>query len=397
MFWRRFRLFSLFGFDVWIDASWLLLAALISWTLADAVFPDIVPHLDTATYWWMATAATVGLLFSIVFHEMAHSLVARHYGLSIRGITLFIFGGVAEMESDPHSPRTELLMAAAGPAASLLLSAALFSLVALAESVNWPEAVRGTLWYLGFINGMLALFNLVPAFPLDGGRMLRAALWIWRRDLAWATRIAAGAGNLFGLVLILLGVFDVMTGQFVAGMWRFLIGMFLRGAAETSYQELVARTTLEGMRVSQLMNREPISVPPEIPISALIDDFVYRHHHRSFPVTRHGLLVGCVGTEQAARIDRSAWATTPIERIMMPCGAADVVASDVEALGALAQMRRSGRSRLWVVDHGRLVGVLSLHDMLELLTAMLELGRDREASLRGGPASKAVDPQRQAG
>ena len=354
-----------------------MLATLIIWTLAKAVFPGITPNLAATTYWWMAVAATVGLLFSIVFHEMAHSLVARRYGMPIRGITLFIFGGVAEMASEPPSAKSELLMAAAGPAASLLLAAAFLSLVALGGAWNGPDAIQGTLWYLGFINGMLALFNLVPAFPLDGGRMLRAALWIWRGDLVWATRFAANAGNFFGLVLIVLGVFGVMTGDFIGGMWRFLIGMFLRGAAEASYQEVIARTALEGVPVSQVMTREPIAVSPGVSVAAFIEDFVYRHHHRSFPVTRRGVLAGSVGTEQAAKIDRSAWTTTPVERILVPCEAADVIGPEVDALAALAQMRRGGRRRLWVIEEGRLVGVLSLPDLLELLSAKLELEGDR--------------------
>ncbi len=373
IFTHRIRLFSLFGFDVWIDASWLLLAALISWTLAEAVFPETTPNLATATYWWMAGAATIGLLFSIVFHETAHSLVARRYGLPIRGITLFVFGGVADMEREPPSPKSELLMAAAGPLASFLLGAAFLVLLTLAKTWNAPDAIQGTLWYLGYINLMLALFNLVPAFPLDGGRVLRAALWSWRNDLAWATRIATNAGNLFGIGLIVYGVVNVMTGNFIGGMWLFLIGLSLRGAAAASYQEVIARTALEGVPVLRVMNREPIAVAPDLPVAAFIEDYVYRRHHRSFPVARRGLLVGCVGTEQAAKLDRAAWPSTPVERIMAPCDADDVVSPETDALAALAQMRRGGRSRLWVVKEGRLVGVLSLHDMLELLAAKLEL------------------------
>ncbi len=176
IFSHRIHLLSLFGFDVWIDASWLLLAALISWSLAEAVFPEVVPHLASATYWWMAIATTIGFLFSIVFHEMSHSLVARHYGMPIRGITLFVFGGVAEIGGEPPSAKSEWMMAVAGPAASLVLSAVFFFLLSLGDMWKFPAALRGTLWYLGFVNAVLAIFNLVPAFPLDGGRMFRAAL-----------------------------------------------------------------------------------------------------------------------------------------------------------------------------------------------------------------------------
>lgn len=370
---------SLFGFDVWIDASWLLLAVLIAWTLAEAVFPRIAPQLASTTYWWMATAATIGLFFSIVFHEMAHSLVARRYDLPIRGITLFIFGGVADMDGEPPSPKSEFLMAMAGPVASLSLAALLFAAGALADTWNGSDAIRATLWYLGVINGALGLFNLVPAFPLDGGRMLRAALWSWHGDLISATRIAAGSGNFFGIVLIALGLLGVMTGDFVGGMWRFLIGMFLRGAAAASYRDTLARITLQGVPISRVMTREPISVPPDTSVASFIEDYVYRYHHRSFPVARQGVLAGCVGTEQAAKMDRSLWPTVPVEQIMVTCKTEDIVSPDADAHAALLQMGRSGRSRLWVVKEGRLVGVLSLSDMLELLSAKLELGGARGA------------------
>lgn len=388
IFTHRLKLLSLFGFDVWIDASWLLLAALISWTLARSVFPAMVPDLATAAYWWMAGAATIALFASIVLHEMAHALVARHYGMPIRGITLFIFGGVAELEREPPSARSELLMAAAGPAASLAIAGAFLVLAALTGGSGEAGAVRGVLSYLGYVNGVLALFNFLPAFPLDGGRVLRAALWAWRGDLAWATRIASGAGEFLGTLFIVFGVFDVMTGDFIGGMWRFLIGMFLRSAATSSYQEVMARTALEGLPVLDIMTPDPIGVPPDTAIADFIEDFVYRHHHRTFPVTRDGALLGTVGTEHAAEVDRGLWAVTPVARIMQPCTADDMVDPQTDALAALTRMRRSGRSRLWVVANDRLIGVLSLSDMLEVLSARLELDSARDPRPRSGRARR---------
>ncbi len=378
---------SLFGFDVWIDASWLLLAALISWTLAEAVFPSVTPRLAAATYWWMAIATTIGFLFSIVFHEMSHSLVARRYGMPIRGITLFLFGGVAEMEQEPPSPKSEFLMAAAGPAASFVLSAVFFALLALADAWKSPAALKDMLWYLGFLNAVLALFNLIPAFPLDGGRMLRAALWSWRKNLLWATRIATRAGDVFGILLIVLGVISIVTGNFIGGMWRFLIGMFLRGAASSSYREVLARTALQGVPVSRLMTAQPITVPADASIDTFVEDFVYRYHHRSFPVASDGVLQGCVGTEQAASIERAAWSRTRVRQIMARCPPEEMVGPQTGALAALAQMRRSGRSRLWVVDQGRLVGVLSLRDVMQLLSTKLELEQN-EIQRSSAPSGK---------
>ncbi len=371
MFANRVRLFALFGIDVRVDASWLLLAVLVWWTLAAGVFPQWTPGLSREAYWWMGVAGAAGLFASIVFHEMSHALVARRYGISIRGITLFIFGGVAEMEAEPKSPRGELLMALAGPAASLVLAAALAALGASASAA--PAAAVGVVQYLALINAVLALFNLIPAFPLDGGRVLRAALWAWRGDMLWASRIAAGSGNIFGILLIVLGVFGVVRGDFVGGMWRFLIGMFLRGAAASSYEQTVAQRTFGSTAVAEIMTPDPIGVPPDATVADFVEDYVYRHHHRVFPVVRQGALVGQVGTREAASLDRTLWPGTAISEIMLPATADDRVAAESDALAALGRMQRTGRSRLFVVAGEALVGVVTLRDLLELLSARLEL------------------------
>jgi Zn-dependent protease len=378
----RFRLFSLFGFEVSMDASWLLLAVLITWTLAVSVFPDLTPGMTTGTYWSMGVLATIGLLFSIVFHETAHSLVARHYGMPIRGITLFIFGGVAEMTAEPSRPLDELLMAAAGPASSLVLAVVLYVLFAGAVGWNGAAAIAGVLWYLALINFVLALFNLVPAFPLDGGRMFRAALWWWRGDLDWATRIAAGAGSLFGALLIVLGVIGVLQGDFIGGMWRFLIGMFLRGAASASYGDTLARRLLSDIPVTRIMNPEAITVAPALSVRSFIDDYVYRFHHRWFPVVEDGLVVGAVTTQQAAAVDRSLWDMTTVGRIMRPLSRDDTVTPETNAFAALTQMRRSGQSRLMVLRQGVLLGILSSRDLLQVLSFEQEVRQRASGSGR---------------
>jgi Zn-dependent protease len=376
IFLHRARLFSLFGFEVSVDASWLLLAVLIAWTLAGSVFPGITPGLTSAHYWVMAGLATAGLLMSIIFHEMAHSIVARHYGLPIRGITLFIFGGVAEMTAEPNRPRDELLMAAAGPAASLLLAAMCYALLVGVAAWGAP-AVAGVVWYLALINFVLALFNLVPAFPLDGGRILRAALWSWRGDLVWATRIAAGAGNLFGIFLIVFGLIGVLQGDFIGGIWRFLIGMFLRGAASASFSETLARRLLADIPVARIMNSDPITVPSDVSVQAFIDDYVYRHHHRWFPVVDDGTVVGSVTMQQAASMDGALWPAVPIGQIMRLLSPEDVVGPNTDAFATLMQMRRAGLSRLMVLHHGRLFGMVSSRDLLDILSLEQELHRYR--------------------
>jgi Zn-dependent protease len=357
------------------------------WTFGAGVFPAAAPNLPPQAYWWMAVVATFGVFASIILHELSHSLVARRYGVPIRGITLFIFGGVAEMEGEQKSARAEFLMAAAGPLASFAISAALALTLGLFPD---PSAALPTvIWYLAIVNTTLAIFNLVPAFPLDGGRMLRAALWAWRGDFAWATRIAANAGDLFGIFLIVAGVVSVIRGDFVGGMWRFLIGLFLRGAAAASYQESMVQRVLAGTTVDRLMMPDPVTVPPELSVADFIDDYVYRFHHRAFPVVRDGRLIGIIGTKEAVGLERQAWAATPVERVMVPRAAEDAVAPNADAAEALAKMRRTGKTRLYVVsDDGRLVGVLSLRDFLEVLTLKMEL----EARTGPGPL-KAAKPR----
>ncbi|MGO8919081.1 MAG: site-2 protease family protein [Stellaceae bacterium] len=377
MFGHRVKLATLFGFDVKIDASWLLLAVLVVWTLAVGIFPGLTPGLAQDSYWWMAIAGAAGLFASIVFHEMAHALVARRYGIPIVGITLFIFGGVAEMKGEPENARSEFLMALAGPVASLALALALYCLVRWSPEAM-PVAAGGVFRYLALINAALAVFNLIPAFPLDGGRMLRAALWAWRGDIVQATRIAAGAGNFFGIVLIALGVLGVVNGDFIGGMWRFLIGMFLRGAAEASYRQTLTQRTLAGMAVSQVMTSTPITVAPELSVADFINDYVYRWHHRVFPVERLGLLVGQIGTREAAALDRALWPSTSVGRIMQSCSQEQIIGPESDVIAALTRMQRNGLTRLFVVEEGRLQGVVTLRDMLEVLSTKIELDGARQ-------------------
>jgi Zn-dependent protease len=227
MFNRKFKLFRLFGFEVGIDPSWIVLALLVAWSLSTGYFPVKYHELSSRQYWIMGIIGALGLFLSIVAHEFCHSLVARRSGLPMKGITLFIFGGVAEMNAEPTSARDEFIIAVVGPVSSFAMAAIFYGLNRLGETAGWPTTINGVMGYLGMINVILAVFNLVPAFPLDGGRILRAALWAWKGNLRWATRLASQFGQMFGLLLIALGILRVLGGFFVGGMWFFLIGLFI--------------------------------------------------------------------------------------------------------------------------------------------------------------------------
>ncbi|HUK20039.1 MAG TPA: site-2 protease family protein [Gemmatimonadales bacterium] len=237
MFGKQIQLFRLFGFPIRVDASWLVVAALATWSLASGYFPLRLPGLSPSTYWAMGVAGALGLFAAIVVHEMFHALVARRNGIPMRGITLFIFGGVAEMTGEPRDAKAELLMAAAGPFASILIALACYAL-ALAGRNTWPTPITAVLGYLAVINAVLAGFNLLPAFPLDGGRIFRAILWRWKGDLRRATQTAARVGAGFSVLFMALGVVSFVGGDFISGVWWFLIAMFLRQAAIASSQQI---------------------------------------------------------------------------------------------------------------------------------------------------------------
>ena len=374
MFEKRIRLFKVFGFEVGVDPSWAVLAILIAWSLSMGLFPAQYRGLSTKTYWIMGAVGTLGLFFSIVFHEMSHSLVARRYGVDIGGITLFIFGGMAQMVDEPPRPKAEFVMAIAGPISSILLSLAFYAAVSVGLVSGVPEPVAGVLMYLAMINGLLAAFNLLPAFPLDGGRILRSVLWAWRKDLKWATRVSSRIGSAFGVFLILLGVFEFFRGNFIGGLWWFLIGMFLRGSARSAYEQLLLRKALEGEPVERFMNTEPVTVNPSLPVADLVHDYVYRYHYKMFPIVEEsGRLVGCVTTRQVKHVPREDWSRRKVEEISSACSEENVVAPETDAMKALSLMTRTGSSRLLVATGNRLVGILALKDMLKFLSLKVEL------------------------
>jgi len=371
---RQIRLFSLFGFEVKLDLSWLLLALLISWSLGAGLFPQEYPGLSNVVYAWMGIAVAIGVFFSIVFHEFSHSIVARHFGMRIRGITLFIFGGVAEMEQEPPSPKSEFLMAIAGPISSFMLAYLFWAIAVHASNSGWPVPIGGVAETMALINLVVAVFNLVPAFPLDGGRVLRAALWQRKGDLKSATYISSRIGSGFGVALMLVGVVAVIGGNVIGGMWWFLIGMFVRGAASSSYQQLIVSEMVKDQPVSQFMRREPVTVPPSISISEWLDDYVYQHHFKMYPVVDGHNLLGSISIDDIKSLPKSERGTRKVRDLMQPCTAANTIPANTSTTGLLTDIvHPATQSRYMVVDNGRLVGMISLKDLLELISLKLEI------------------------
>lgn len=373
MFGRSIKLFNLFGFEVSIDLSWLIIAVLVSWSLAAGLFPYLYHGLPPKTYWLMGIVGALGLFLSVIFHEFCHSLVARRLGLPMKGITLFIFGGVAEMGDEPPSAKVEFWMAIAGPLSSFGLAGMFYLVYGQAMSAGWPLPVYGVIRYLSYVNVLLAVFNLLPAFPLDGGRVLRSILWGAWNDLRRATRVSSIIGSAFGVVLIAMGIFQFIGGDFIAGLWWFLIGMFIRGAAQMSYQQLLVRNALEGEPVRRFMNLNPISAPGSITVGQLVEDYIYKYHFKMFPVLDHDRLVGFITTRQVKEVPREKWSQVTIGEIASSGSHENTISPGADAVTALALMHKTGNSRLLVVEGDRLVGILTLKDLMAFLSLKVEL------------------------
>lgn len=373
MFVRRIELFSILGFRVSLDFSWFLLALLLVWSLARGYFPSLIDGLDPDVALVLGLVGAFGLFLSIILHEFSHALVARHFDIPIAGITLFIFGGVAEMEEEPPSPKSEFLMAIAGPIASYVLSALFYS-VALVLPPATAEAPTGAVFsYLGLINLVLATFNLMPAFPLDGGRVFRAAIWWWTGNLVKATWAAAATGRLLGTLLMVLGAFSVISGNFIAGMWQALIGLFIIGAARSSEVHTILNEVLRDVPVRQIMVYEPVTVPAHTPVEEIIERYFYRYGHKVFPVVREDTLLGCVRLEDIGRIpveDRQCLTATDV---LTRGGMERTVTAESSVSDALGIMRKHNASRLLVTHKDRLDGMLTMKDIMNHVAVRQEI------------------------
>ena len=376
----RWRLFRMMGIPVYIHPSWLIILALLSVTVA-GLLPDLVhrvyPGAENQTpawgYWIVGFLAAMAFFVCIVLHEFGHAIAARNQGMPTRGITLFLFGGVAELGEEPPSPSAEFIMAIAGPVVSVVLALFLGGLAAIGYYAAWPPLIVIALGYLSAINFMVLIFNLIPAFPLDGGRVLRSILWGASGSLRKATWWAAGAGRVFSWILIGWGVLQFFAGNPWGGLWMGLIGLFLNQAANSSYSQVVLRQALEGEPIRRFMNPEPIAVAPTVSLREWVDDYVYRYHRKAFPVVNNGRLQGYIQTQDLARVPREEWDIRTVADEMRTDLAAISVPSNGDALSAFKQMQRTGLSRLLVVDDGGLVGIVSIKDLLRLLSLKMEL------------------------
>lgn len=380
-----FRIGRLFGITIRVDWTWMFIFAWVTFNLAGALFTQVRPPWGPAAIWGLAILASLLFFASVLAHELAHSLVARARGLPVSDITLFIFGGVSNLQREPTSPGMEFVVAVVGPVTSLVLGV-IFLLIGLGTSAGGAaigglggivvprDPFSAILEWLGSVNLMLGIFNLIPGFPLDGGRVLRSILWAATGSLRRATRwaswvgqaigwllIAAGLATLFGFAVPILG-----AGAF-QGLWAIFIGWFLNGAALQSYRQVVIHDVLRGVPVARLMRPPSPPVPPTLPVGDLVHDRILGTDERAFPVAEDGHLSGLICLDDVRKAPREDWDTTPVSRLMTPADRLATVGPEEDAGQAFDELARRDVNQLPVVSGGRLVGMLTRQDLLRWL------------------------------
>jgi Zn-dependent protease/CBS domain-containing protein len=380
MFSNSVKLFTLRGFDIRLDPSWILIAALITWSLSRQYFPYVLPDQSSETYVLMGLVAMLLFFGSLVLHELAHAVVARRFGVPIKGITLFLFGGVAELEAEPRTPDAELLVALAGPAMSISLSFGFSILASISEMQQSELPVTETLNYLATINLVLAVFNLVPAYPLDGGRVLRALLWKRSGNMLKATQTAAKAGTIFAYVLMTLGLVALFQGAVITGLWQILIGSFLLFAARSSYQSQFVRAAMRHKSVGALMTPKPSVVDPSMTLAGFVDEFILKRHINFAPVVEDGVLLGHMDRALLKGIDRENWEHTQVGDIFVGLAETPTVGPDVPVKELVRIMTETGSRKFLVVRDHELLGVVTLADLAEALQS------ENDHGIAGGAA-----------
>lgn len=370
------RLRRIAGIDIYINFSWLVILVFLTWSLATGWFSQLYPGWSTATYWIVSLIAALLLFVSVLLHELAHSLVARARGLPVKNITLFIFGGISNLEQEPASPGVEFQMAIVGPLVSLLIGGLSLLLFAVLRG-NSPQ-LEAILGYLGITNLLLGVFNLIPGFPLDGGRVLRSIIWKATGSLLRATRIASAVGQIIAYLFIFWGIWQFFTGNILDGIWIGFVGWFLLTAAQSTNSHVMLQSMFRGVTVGQVMNRTPTTVPANISLQRLVDEYLLPFGLRTAFVTQGDQLAGLITLGDIRHVPREEWGQTPVGHIMIPLERLHAVSPQQNLNDVLPLMANRDINQVPVVQNGMLVGVLTRDAIIRTLEVRRGLGLDRD-------------------
>lgn len=361
---NTFTIGRLFGIPIKVHVSWFLIFILVTWSLAASYFPPRYPGWSPALYWGVGLATSIAFFLSVLMHELAHSLMAEWNGLPIHDIVLFIFGGVSQLTEEPEAPHTEFTMALVGPLTSFALAIFFGVVWFLTRGSNSPIAAFST--YLAYINLSLGAFNLIPGFPLDGGRVLRSVLWAMSNNLERATRWATIAGQVIAYMFIFFGAWQILRGRLGDGLWIAFVGWFLDNAAQTSYRQVAIRYLLADHRVREAMTQACYPVSPYITLETLVNNYIVSGQ-RCFPVMRDDRLVGIVSLSRIRNVPRETWPQVTISAVMVPLEEMPQVRPDDGLWAALEKMTTQQVDQLPVVKEGELVGMLLHENILSFI------------------------------
>ena len=364
MFRHTVRLGRVFGIFIELDYSWFLVFGLLTWVLAVSYYPSEFKNWSMAEYWFMGALTTVMFFVSVLLHELGHSLVAMRYKVHVPRITLFIFGGVSEIAGEAPTADAEFWISVAGPIVSFALAALFYLLQPLVTPVS---PLLATTKYLALINGMLAVFNLIPGFPLDGGRIFRAILWGVSHNFRKATLIAANTGRFFGFLFIAFGVWLALRGNFLNGLWIAFIGWFLESAAVAQVQQQVIQGLLAGHKVSEAMGLVHTAIPANTTLERIVHDHILGSGRTSFVVMRDSEIVGLLTLSAISKVPRAQWPTTTALQAVIPVEQMQWIRPDAELWTALQKMGRDGVNQLPVMADKTILGMLSRDDLIHYL------------------------------
>jgi Zn-dependent protease len=362
---------KILGIPIGLDYSWFVIFALLTWMLAGSYYPDEFKHWSPLLYWLMGAITAIMLFASVLLHELGHSVVALRYEMPVRSITLFLFGGIAQIGTEPPSAVAEFFIAVAGPLVSLALAILFY---AVQPFIGGVEPLLGLAKYLAYINLALVLFNLIPGYPLDGGRVLRAVVWAMTGNMSRATLIAANVGRFFAFMLIFAGVWQMLSGNFGNGLWVAFIGWFLDNAASVQIEQVMSRGLLTGHPVSQAMSAHCAVVPEGLTLQQLVDEQILGTGQRSFLVNRGDKTVGLITLHRIKEVPRSEWATTSAAEAMLPLQQLKCVDPDAELWSALEMMDRNGFNQVPVIRDQLVIGMLSREDVITFLRKLVDFG-----------------------
>ncbi len=361
------------GIRIGLDYSWFIMFVLVVFILANYFFPQNIEGLSVGASWLLSVIAALLFFFSILMHEFAHAIAAQKRNVDISEIILFIFGGLAKMKKEPERARDEFVIAGAGPLCSFILGVMFLLAAFLLESMV-STGVYSVLWYIGYLNILLVIFNMVPGFPLDGGRMLRAVIWHYSGNLRKSTRIVSNLGQIFAFFLMFTGVLVLFGGSVIVGVVWIFVGMFLLQSAKSGYYMVAMREGLSGIPVKKIMTTNPSTVHPDISLRNLVNEYFFKNRFSCFPVMKRDEFVGLVEINQIKAVDRAQWEFTRVSDVMTPREALRTVEPDTDAYDVLMQMIDAGSGRLPVLDKGELIGIISRKDIMQFVEFRETLG-----------------------